>query len=262
MGNGTEKDIATIHLQWFADGDTDGSGGTGPGGTGTWRDQLPPELRDDPDVASASKLPEFVESHRRMRGEYAQVVAKTKDALVVPAGTIDDATVDAVFKRLGAPGSPDGYELSKVKLAEGVTLDDFEAAFRAAANGGKLTKGQAKTVYDALAAGMTDAARALQSGMAKLTQERVEALHKKWGNDFTANQEKAQRVFAKTAEGKPYEGELKALLEGGKLQDHPAILEWAADMYKLIGEDTLGGTTKSGQGERKYGLSYPGLPKN
>jgi hypothetical protein len=251
--------IPRVDLQWFGEGEE--GEGKPTTTTGGWADQLPPELRSDADVAAAAKLTDFVKGHLTMRGELTATKAKTEGAIVIPGtGEVDAQTTDSVLSRLGYPGKPEGYELPELKLPDGTPLKDLDATFRAAAVEGKLTKAQAKAAFTKIASSVIDARRSVDAAMARATEERATKLRADWGPQFGANQEKAHRVFAATAAGKPYEAELKEVLEGGGLRDHPTILRWAADMYSLIGEDTLGGGHHSAQGgERQYGLKYPGI---
>lgn len=87
-----------------------------------------------------------------------------------------------VFRRLGAPETPDGYTLS---LPEGVpenVLDaEFGTKFKDVAVKAGLTPTQAKAVHDFIALGTVEQVQANANAQAEAATKATEALEKAWG---------------------------------------------------------------------------------
>lgn len=87
-----------------------------------------------------------------------------------------------VFRRLGAPETPDGYTLALPEgVAEGVIDAEFGTKFKDVAVKAGLTPSQAKAVHDFIALGTVEQVQANANAQAEAATKATEALEKAWG---------------------------------------------------------------------------------
>jgi len=118
-----------------------------------------------------------VKSHRALEG-------KNGGAVVLPKDPADKAGYDALYKALGRPDDPKGYEIPVPEGDDGKLAE----AFKPVAHDLGLTAAQAKGLAEWLNG------TAAEAGEANAAAAR-EALQGEWGEKMTANLELARRGF-------------------------------------------------------------------
>jgi len=171
-----------------------GTGDKAAGGTGTendsiknqklapWADQLPPEMRDNPDMAAKlmkfGKLGDMAKAYLELEGKETGVVIPGKDA-----------TAEAVaqfWEKAGRPKAADGYSFAKDKESEGATF--AQAAFAA-----NLTEAQAAAMLKSLQEIGQANQQAYQENLKQKQTETSTALQKEYGSKYAENMELLKR---------------------------------------------------------------------
>jgi hypothetical protein len=170
-----------------SDGDKS-SGGKDPGSEkklAPWADQLPPELRDNPEMASKlakfGKLGEMAKAYLELEGKAGGVV--------IPG---QDATAEAVaqfWEKAGRPKAADGYSFASDKESEG---DIFaQAAFAA-----NLTESQAAALLKNFQAIGESKQQAFQESLKQKQAQTAAELQKEYGSRYAENMEYLTRGLA------------------------------------------------------------------
>lgn len=170
----------------------------------------------------------------------------------------EDATDEeraTFFNSLGRPESPDGYELQRPELPEGMPYDEAgEEKFREVLHNLGLTKAQGEELFRAYQENNIETYSNLVEQRKTHHNEQVEALRQEWGDAYQENAEKAIRVAEKLG-GE----EFTNFLELSGLGDNPLIVKFCHAVHDLIGEDTLltGGKTGGGDKADAASVLYP-----
>jgi len=167
-----------------ANGDPAGNE-TGKNELAPWANQLPQELRDNPDIAAKfakfPKLGELAKAYLDLEGKTAGVVIPGKDAT--------PEAVAQFWEKAGRPKTADGYSFAKDKDAEG-------AAFAAAAFLANLTEVQAVSMMKSLNEIGAKSCKAHQERLKQKQAETAAALKKEYGSQFKVNMEHLTRGLA------------------------------------------------------------------
>ena len=194
--------------------------------------QLPEGLRAEASLQDFTGVEglakSFVEA-RKMIGN--------KNNVRLPSGEEGDNDWDTVYKKMGRPDAPDGYNL---KTPEDVKIDDkVIVEFKQRFHKSGLSPRQAQEIfsdYTGTLKGRHDASVAEKERISKESLEKAEAtLRGHWGNP---NYETNMGIADKTIEefGGP---DFKALLVENGLEHHPTIKRVFADIAKKYSDDVL-----------------------
>lgn len=156
----------------------------------TWKDALPPEIRDSPSISHFKGVEDLAKSYL-----HAQKMIGG-DKVVVPG---KDATPDdwgRVYDRLGRPENADGYEIPENLLPEGVEFDPaLTKQYLQKFHESGLSTKQAQQILAAhgeVVKGLLDQ----QSLDAKIARDDGEKeLRKDWGRQYETNMELARRAI-------------------------------------------------------------------
>jgi hypothetical protein len=196
--------------------DKPASGNTDAGGKKTegeaklaaWCEQLPPEMRGNPDAAAKlakfQKVGDMAKAFLELEGKAASGGVPGKDA--TPEETA------SYWEKAGRPKTADGYSFSKDKENEGSAFAD--AAFKV-----NLTAAQADALFanlNTLGAARLEAARQAQAGQMK---ETAAALNAEYGSKY---QEKMELLARGLAAAGPNVGKL---LSQAGLAGNPEIIK-------------------------------------
>jgi len=234
-----EKSLANAFGAAGADGkkpaDKPGSGDASSGGQQTgsevklaaWCEQLPPEMRNNPDFAA--KLAKF-QKVGDMAKSYLELESRTANG-GIPGKEASTEEVASFWEKAGKPKTADGYAFAKDKDNEGAVFAD--AAFKA-----NLTAAQADALFKNLnEAGAARLAAAQQAQLQQLTETDT-ALKAEYGSKY---QEKMELLTRGLAAAGPNVG---SLIRQAGLAGNPEIVK----TFIAFGEMTAESGAARGKG--------------
>ncbi|MDR0455757.1 MAG: hypothetical protein LBH20_03625 [Treponema sp.] len=174
------------------EGDTAAGGtnaGSEPKKLAPWTEQLPPEMRDNPQLAA--KLAGFTKLGD-MAKAYLELEGKTTGGAAGVAIPGKDATPEAVaefWEKAGRPKSADGYSFAADKDHDG-------ASFAQAAFAANLTEAQAKAMLSSLNEIGAQKAQAFREDRQRQMAETSAALEKEYGSRYGEQIELLKRGLA------------------------------------------------------------------
>ena len=206
-----------------------------------WRSQIPEEIRDHKSLAHFTDVGAMAKS---LVNAQSMIGA---DKVAIPGKHATDEDWGEVWRKLGRPDTPDGYELVN-EMPEGIEQnDDMLNWFRATAHEIGMTPTQAQKMlgkYNQFLGTQIGA----DEGMVEQLRETTEIeLKKEYGAAFADRVSNGNAVMQEFgAEGLT---ELQ-LADGRLLGDHPEIIKMMVNVGEFInskiGEDVLAGTKSSG----------------
>ena len=206
-----------------------------------WRSQIPEEIRDHKSLAHFTDVGAMAKS---LVNAQSMIGA---DKVAIPGKHATDEDWGEVWRKLGRPDTPDGYELVN-EMPEGIEQnDDMLNWFRATAHEIGMTPTQAQKMlgkYNQFLGTQMGA----DEGMVEQLRETTEIeLKKEYGAAFADRVSNGNAVMQEFgAEGLT---ELQ-LADGRLLGDHPEIIKMMVNVGEFInskiGEDVLAGTKSSG----------------
>lgn len=141
-------------------------------------------------LAAKTPAEAFVATVEAHRAAEAKLGVPADQLLRLPKDVNDTATRDAMFKRLGRPDSPAGYDLKSVGAD-----DDFASFFAPAAHTRGLTKEQAEGVAKDINAHIAKTeADEVKAKAAQYTAQKQE-LQNEWGANAVQNLALAQKAY-------------------------------------------------------------------
>ena len=199
-----------------------------------WRSQIPEEIRDHKSLAHFTDVGAMAKS---LVNAQSMIGA---DKVAIPGKHATDEDWGEVWRKLGRPDTPDGYELVN-EMPEGIEQnDDMLNWFRATAHEIGMTPTQAQK--------MLGTQMGADEGQIEQLRETTEIeLKKEYGAAFADRVSNGNAVLQEFgAEGLT---ELQ-LADGRLLGDHPEIIKMMVNVGEFInskiGEDVLAGTKSSG----------------
>ena len=165
------------------------SGDAAAGGTDTgsaklapWAEQLPAELRDNPELAAKiakfPKLGDMAKAYLELEGKAAGIAVPGKDAT--------PEAVAEFWEKAGRPKAADGYSFAKDKERDGLT-------FAQAAFGANLTEAQASAMLKSLQEIGLKNAQAYKDNSNRRKTETAAALEKEYGSRYKEQMELLSR---------------------------------------------------------------------
>ncbi len=205
-----------------------GVGAQGTPALGKWADQLPKEIRENPDaVKTLSKFTSFGDITK----SYLELSGKLGSSIQIPG---KDATVEqkaAFFKQLGRPESADKYGFKQEH--------DGAKSFAKIAHEVGLSDDQAKALYQHFENSGADAVKARQAMMQKQQVDTETALKKEYGDKYPQAIETLRRGLENFG-GK----ELLDVLVTSGLSFHPAVVRTFIRIGEKLSE--AGATSRTG----------------
>jgi hypothetical protein len=165
------------------------AGGKQPGSgkieLATWCEQLPPEMRTNPDFAAKlakfGKVGDMAKAFLELEGKAATGGVPGKDA------TPEEAA--AFWEKAGRPKTADGYSFAKDKERDGAAF--AEAAFRA-----NLTAAQADAMFKNLNEAGAARMNAVMQEQARQMKDAANALNAEYGSKYAEKMELLTRGLA------------------------------------------------------------------
>jgi hypothetical protein len=206
-----------------------------------WRTSVPEEIRGHKSLEHITDVGALAKSYVNAQSMIGA------DKLAIPGKHATDEDWGEVYRRLGRPDTPDGYELVN-EMPEGIEQnDDMLNWFRATAHEIGMTPTQAQKMlgkYNQFLGTQMGA----DEGMVEQLRETTEIeLKKEYGAAFADRVSNGNAVMQEFgAEGLT---ELQ-MADGRLLGDHPEIIKMMVNVGEFInskiGEDVLAGTKSSG----------------
>lgn len=193
----------------------------------TWYAGLPEDLRGEGTLTKYASQEEAHRAHvelRRVTGVPADQIIK------IPT---DDAGFSEVYRRLGRPETPDGYNLpTNVQGVEGFDAQ-YLTDFKAGAHQAGLSSRQMEVLFTAISrAEVSQATRLTEKDVAQ-QGDTERTLRTEWGADFDK-----KRDWAKSAASQNFSNELLTLMQDAGLSRDPEFLRFMAKVGEAISEDS------------------------
>jgi len=199
-------------------------------------------------------------SQNGLAKSYLELFKRMERTVAIPGENAKPEEVEAFYKRLGRPDSPDGYELETVYLPDGVTKADMgEENFKKIAHKLGLTKAQAKELHKWAVDTSLDQVKQVRQVAEQKKREASEVLRKEYGLDYD------KKIALMGQVNRKFGGDewIQFLNEGPG--NDPRLIRVLVKIGESISEDTLvqgrpPGAT--GLEEREPGVfSYPNRPE-
>jgi hypothetical protein len=215
---------------------------------------LPDDLRESPSLAKFNDVSSLAKSYLsaeqmlgssiRIPSEHAseedkksflEKLTKIENVVVLPDKS-DAAGQDALYKKLGRPDSPDGYQIENVPGFDANMVDQFSQL----AHKVGLTSDQAAQLVE------FEKGRMNQLEEYKNTSQKV--LQEKWGNDYNNRMQGAKYALDSYAETFP---DAVAQIKASPLGNNPVVIAALSDLGASLKE----GGYVSGENKVTYGLT-------
>ena len=206
-----------------------------------WRTSVPEEIRGHKSLEHITDVGALAKSYVNAQSMIGA------DKLAIPGKHATDEDWGEVYRRLGRPDAPDGYELDN-EMPEGIEQsDDMLNWFKGAAHEAGLTPSQAQKLLGGYNQFLGTQVGADEGQIQQMRETTEIELKKEYGAayaDRITNGNAAMQEFG-SAELSEIE-----LADGRLLGDHPGIIKMMVNVSEFInskiGEDVLAGTKSSG----------------
>lgn len=206
-----------------------------------WRTNVPEEIRGHKSLEHITDVGALAKSYVNAQSMIGA------DKLAIPGKHATDEDWGEVYRRLGRPDSPDGYELDN-EMPEGIEQsDDMLNWFKSAAHEAGLTPSQAQKLLGGYNQFLGTQVGADEAQIQQMRETTEVELKKEYGAayaDRITNGNAAMQEF-----GSAELSEIQ-LADGRLLGDHPGIIKMMVNVSEFInskiGEDVLAGTKSSG----------------
>lgn len=218
-----------------------GSNGTGASGSGDppFLDSLAPEYRGDPVFKNFKDVGDLAKSYRNA---VSKLGVPPDQMLRLPQDEKGDWS--PIYKALGRPDDPKGYDFGTIKDEKGQELKADErltSRFRQEAFAHGLSQKAAKAIFDGLVAEELAMNSERQQKASQAAQANATALRGEWGKDYDKNLAEARQGFAGMFSQPMQERIAKAGLDSA-----PEFVKAMRGAAKLFREDQLLGGAGSG----------------
>lgn len=190
-----------------------------------WMEQLKGDLKTNEILSKFDTFSDVAEEFLKIEGK--------RDRLVeIPGTESDEATKKEFWKKLGVPEMADGYEFEKPALPDGLKYDsESEKSFKQLADKLKLSKAQAKALFEFDVQRNIGAITAQQKAVQEQATASLNALKKEWGDRFEENSTKAVETAKKL--GTP---ELLKVLQSTGALGTPEVAKFFLELGNKIGD--------------------------
>ena len=195
----------------------------------SWKETIPEELRNDPNIAKFTELESLAKSYvnaTRMIGQ---------DKVAVPNNNSTEDQWNEVYDKLGRPESADKYQLD-VK-SDAVPLD--ESAIKSFAENAHqlgLNNKQAQGILEFYKNSMEGTAQQSKIDTETAQANAEQQLRQEWGKTFEENVKKAGSVAKANLGVEVLDMQLK---DGTRLGDHPDVIKGFAKIADMMSEDKI-----------------------
>lgn len=227
-------------------------------GEGHWSEQYGEQYGKDAAITRYKTFDDFVAGHKELEGKLGSAIQPLAD-------NATDEQKRAYYTKLGCPEKVEGYEMIKPALPEGMAFDDelIKSATQYAHDNGipkGVFEGLAKMVIERQIAQIKQLTEAAAATQTQTFETATNELKGKWGAKYDESLEMANRFYDLPGDDKVNKAFTDLMAEKG-LNNHPAVVEFFHEAYKLVKEGTIPaggtgatGTTPTGQ------LTYPKSP--
>jgi hypothetical protein len=206
-----------------------------------WRTSVPEEIRGHKSLEHITDVGALAKSYVNAQSMIGA------DKLAIPGKHATDEDWGEVYRRLGRPDAPDGYELDN-EMPEGIEQsDDMLSWFKGAAHEAGLTPSQAQKLLGGYNQFLGTQVGAGEGQIQQMRETAEVELKKEYGAayaDRINNGNAAMQEF-----GSAELSEIQ-LADGRLLGDHPGIIKMMVNVSEFInskiGEDVLAGNKSSG----------------
>jgi len=200
-----------------------------------WTAQLPADLKGNETLTAYESIGDLAGAFIEKHGKVSELEGELENRVILPGEKASDEERAAFYARLGRPDDPDGYELARPELPEGLPYDEAsEKYFRQAFLEANLTKEQAAAVYGRYMSYVKDAFTKAEEMRDKQRDDAIAQLTQEYGGEepFKAQVELGRRAAEKIG-GK----EFQQFLEKSGWGNIPIMVKVFAEIGKLIGND-------------------------
>lgn len=211
-------------------------GEKGGGEAKSWKDELPEDLRNDPNLEPIKDIPGLAKS-------FVNVQKMVGNRIPLPKDEADDEAWSEVFDKLGRPESPEKYA---IEVPEGYpTNEEFITSMRKAAHSAGLNQKQLNVLSSAYLEQEKAQLEAYQAQSLEQAKKASDALLKDLGGEEKLTE--AYKVVERAVEvygGEALKDELDSVLierDGEKIRlgNSPHLFKAFYDLGKGLGEDGL-----------------------
>jgi len=200
----------------------------------TWRDGLSPDLRDSPYISRLDSIEALAKEHvnaQKLIGKKGVIPPDEK-------GTPDDW--NRFYNSLGRPESPDKYNLSGVKVPEGVPWDaDFQSDILSTLHAAGATQKQAEAVLKGMIEKQTSRWNEYSSEVGGKRDSGLQALKSEWGSAYASKLDLANRAYSAAFGDKGDAVRNLVLADGTLLGDSPEVIRAFAELGDKLKEHGL-----------------------
>lgn len=175
---------------------------------------------------------------------------RNEKGLVVPDENASDEDISAFHKAIGRPDTPEGYEIVKPDLPEGIPYSEERMSkFSEIAHKAGLSKSGFQAIVNAYNEDVKDQFNAVAKDAKDFQDKSTAEMKKDWGPDFKNNLAQADAAI-----GRIFGEEFKKVLVDTGLNNHPVVIKGMFKASQAIGEHSLAlGGGRSGGGELTQG---------
>jgi hypothetical protein len=195
---------------------------TPPPPPANWLESLPADLKGSPSLSKFKEPAALAKS-------YVELEKNFGNALRPPPPDADQKTLDAFYRQLGRPVTPEEYQITK---PDDVELDeDTEKRIRGQAYRLGLNSRQTQEMVSLYAGEVREAAQIRGKAVEKADAE----LKEKWGGNYERN----TAIIGRALNHLDPDGALSAELARTGLGNHPQMIDLFLNYGKLLVEDGL-----------------------
>ena len=230
----------------------------------SFHSSLSDDLRDNPSLSDFKSVDDLAKSYvsaQQMIGnsiripteqagpetwdEFYSKLNEVPGIARIPGDTIQDSDeLKNIFEKLGAPSSPDGYEVQVDDSLKDFVKDEVES-FKEVAAKAHLTKAQAAALTEWRLGETKTQLEAMQQDIAQAQ----EVLKEKWGGSYQERLEGAGIAVRHFRES--YGDSFQRIIDS-PIGNHPAVLEMMSIIGSQLGES---GAIQSSSTPTSYGMS-------
>lgn len=190
--------------------------------------------------------------------DYGELLKSASAKIKMPTPESSAEEISNFYARMGRPENPEGYEIDRPELPEGMAYDEnFENTMRGIAHEIGITKAQMKNLVNAYNEYQIERFNTESAELTKTYEEGKAALQSDWKEDYKANLEVAKRACRELG-GEDF----VALLEENKIGNNPIFVKTFYNIGTKILNDTLiKGTQGGGEEKEEYKPAYPDSPE-
>ena len=220
-----------------------------PSETTDWRNDIPEEIRGHKSLETIADVGALAKSYVNAQSMIGA------DKVAIPGKHATDDDWNEVYKRLGRPENPEGYQLEN-NLADGVEADEQMLDwYRQTAHEIGLTPTQAQKLLDKYNGELGSRFDGNTGQADQLIAETETELRREYGQAFDDRMNNANAIMLEFGNVDNIDGEMMSavseieLADGRLLGDHPEMIKMMVNIGEFItskiGEDSLEGVKTS-----------------